>query len=425
MRAVALAAAEGAGLPMSNVVIISTDPLPRLESADKSTSWKYERETQALLPWRPITDPDELRTKTICLVYSSGTTGVPKGVRISHANMVAEVFLPATINRPIWDQWAVAGRPFETRTIAHLGTGHISGVQGYFVNAFFEGGIVYWMPQFDLATFLSSISALRITTFFSLPRIYAAITLNPATEAADLTSLRIAYSGGMPLDPRVYGSPKLRRAGHDSVLLSQTWGSTETTGAATHMPPDRYDDTGSVGILLPNVTMRLVDNNGNDVEPGQPGEAWLRGPIITQGYHRSPSNSRPVFSDGWYRTGDFIECRGDQLYVLGRLEDMIKYRDFLVPPAELEALLVQYPGVADVVVIGTSVEYDGISTQVPRALVSLQPGIEASDSLMEELAIYVNSKVPDHKKLRGGVKFISKVPRHVSGKLLRDQAQKL
>lgn len=254
MRDIAVEAAELAGLAPKSVLILKTSPTPSLEAADGSAKWSYSPGQHKLL-WRVMTDPQELQTTTICLVYSSGTTGTPKGVRISHANMVSEAFLPASMNRPIWDAWAAAGKPFESRTIAHLGCAHISGVQGYFVNPLYDGGIVYWMPRFDLPAFLKYNAALKITTFFSLPRVYAAAAFHPAVTD-QLSSLRIAYSGGMPLDPRVYASPKLGGEGDGRALLSQTWGSTETTGAATHMPPDRRDRTGSVGVLLPNVLMR-------------------------------------------------------------------------------------------------------------------------------------------------------------------------
>lgn len=252
----ALEAAENAGLPKRNVLILGTAPTVSLVALDGSTSYFYGRgQSTRRLAWEVITDLEELETTIICLVYTSGTTGRPKGVRISHANMVAEALLPASINRPIWDLWKVEGRAFQCRTIAHLGCAHISGVQGYFVNPFFDGGLVYWMPRFDMMAFLKYNTALKITTFFSLPRIYAAAAFHPAVTN-QLANLRIAYSGGWPLDPRVYESNKLGGDGDERALLSQTWGATETTGATTHMPPDRRDKTGSVGVLLPNIQLR-------------------------------------------------------------------------------------------------------------------------------------------------------------------------
>jgi 4-coumarate--CoA ligase len=254
MLDVALVAAERADLPESNILVLKTDPVPSLEAIDCSAKWSYDGH-RGQLPWHVVTDLEKLRNTTICLVYTSGTTGRSKGVRISHANMVSEAFLPASINRPIWETWAAEGRPFDCRTLAHLGCAHISGVQGYFVNPFFDGGIVFWMPKFDMMAFLKYNVTLKITTFFSLPRVYAAAAFHPAVTD-QLSHLRIAYSGAWPLDPRVYETTKLGGEGEYRTVLSQTWGATETTGASTHMPPSMRDKTGSVGGILPNMVMR-------------------------------------------------------------------------------------------------------------------------------------------------------------------------
>jgi acyl-CoA synthetase (AMP-forming)/AMP-acid ligase II len=250
MKRLAVTAARLADLPQENILILESIPYPKLTSID-GDSCAFDRR----LAWRVITDQKELEQSQICILYSSGTTGLPKGVLISHTNMVAEAFLPASINRPIWQDWSNQGSPFESRTLAHLPTPHISGVQGYFVNPFFDGGIVYWMPMFDFASFLKYNSELRITTFFSLPKIYVALARHPAVTD-QLASLRIAYSGAAPLSKEAMECKKFGGEGEERTLLSQTWGASETTGAVTHMPPNRRDTSGSVGALLPNMLMR-------------------------------------------------------------------------------------------------------------------------------------------------------------------------
>lgn len=252
LKQLALAAARIAELPDENILILESSPQMRLENIAGNVSCEFRE----MLPWRVITDYKELEESRICIIYSSGTTGSPKGVLISHANMVAEAFLPAYINRPIWRQWATQGKPFESRTLAHLPTAHISGIQGYFVNPFYDGGIVYWMPKFDFADFLGHNSQLSITTFFSLPKIYMGLVRHPAVTD-QLQSLRIAYSGAAPLPKAAYQCTKFG-TNDTRTLLSQTWGASETTGAVTHMAPDRSDTSGSVGALLPNMTMRYV-----------------------------------------------------------------------------------------------------------------------------------------------------------------------
>lgn len=254
VKDLAIHAAQLADFPRENILVLESTPKLSLASLDGSVSCTFDRQ----LAWRIITDRKELEESRVCILYSSGTTGLPKGVLISHTNMVAEAFLPASINRPIWQTWAARGRAFEPRTLAHLPTPHISGVQGYFVNPFYDGGIVYWMSKFDFADFLKHNVQLRITTFFSVPKIYLTLARHPAVTT-QLQSLRIAYSGAAPLSREVIESTKFGGDGDDKTLLSETWGASETTGAVTHVPPNMRDTTGSVGALLPNMLMRYVN----------------------------------------------------------------------------------------------------------------------------------------------------------------------
>lgn len=172
---------------------------------------------------------------------------------ISHTNIVAEATMPAAISRPIFDEEARKGNPYHHRTLGHLPTAHIAGVQGYFINPFYEGGIVYWMPTFKFDDFLRYCGELRITGFFTVPPIFMAIAKHPAVKH-QFRHMRSAISGAAPL------SGELQQAATEKMKMGasvvQSWGLSESTGLATIVPPGAPVTMGSLGSLLPNMLMR-------------------------------------------------------------------------------------------------------------------------------------------------------------------------
>ncbi|KFY93207.1 hypothetical protein V500_03820 [Pseudogymnoascus sp. VKM F-4518 (FW-2643)] len=326
-------------------------------------------------------------------------------VLLSHTNIVSAAFITGELGR---EYTAKRGSPFEYRTLAHLPAAHIAGVQGYFINPFYMGGPVYWMPKFDFQNFLAYNKRYRITFFFSVPPIYLLIAKSPAVTD-QFESLEIAVSGAAPLgkELQLAASQKL---GKGKTFISQTWGLSETTGSVTAMPWGRNDDTGSVSPVLPNMQLRLVDDDGKDVAPGQRGEVLVKGPVVTKGYHNSPKVTKEAFVDGWFLTGDVAEIRNDLVYIVDRKKELIKYKGLQVAPAELEAILLSHPIILDAAVIG--VEQEG--TEVPRGFVVV--GKKISE---EEIKSFVKSKVASYKQLRGGVVFVDAIPKNASGKILR------
>ncbi|KAG6358404.1 hypothetical protein INS49_014288 [Diaporthe citri] len=401
MRDAAVSAAEQVGIPLYRVLVLTSYPELSLQSADGSVRCDFTSRGD-VLQWTAVTDPEVLACTPVCLIYSSGTTtGAPKGVLLSHANMVAEAFLPSSINRRAWaskpplnnDDAPPLGPGY--RTLAHLPPAHISGVQGYFVNPLLDGGIVYWMPTpaagngFDMAAFLRYNEALGITSFFTAPPIYEALAkcvLHRPGLVGERTfkSLRVAYSGGTRLRLGGAAAAAALRGrmgdpeGGRPLLISQTFGATETTGAATHTPPDRagWDTLGSVGELLPNVRMRLVDGGGRDVPVGMPGEALLKGPVM-MGYHKNPEANAAVFTeDGWFRTGDVLRVVDGLVYHVDRKQDVITYKGRNVYPSEHESILLSHPEVVDAAVIGVPELNQGhgdCPDEVPRGFVVLAP----------------------------------------------------
>ncbi|KAF2829715.1 4-coumarate-CoA ligase-like protein [Ophiobolus disseminans] len=360
------------------------------------------------LPWQKVTDPYELENSLVVLIYSSGTTGLPKGVKLSHRNLVSEAVIPGDM----FKSWIQSTRPdFEYRTIAHLPTAHIAGIQGYLINPFYMGGPVYWMPRFDFAQFLAYNAKYKITFFFTVPPIYLLIAKSPAVTD-QFKTLEIAISGAAPLGKELQYAAS-QKLGGEECFISQTWGLSETTGSATIMPMGMSDDTGSVSPLIPNMLARLVDDDGKDVEPGQPGEVLVKGPVVCKGYYENDAANKEAFTGDWFHTGDIAVFLNGLFYIVDRKKELIKYKGLQVAPAELEALLLSHPDILDAAVIG--VEVDDGTNEVPRAyVVADSTKIDAKG-----IVAFVKGKVANHKQLRGGVVFLDAVPKSPAGKILR------
>ena len=311
-KAVAVEAAKDCGVSLDRVLVLESSPRT-LSSVQGSINCISRQE----LDWKRITSPRELEDSVICLLYSSGTTGVPKAVLLSHANITSEALIPQYMCRewmlrqathdPTWT-------PFEYRTVAHLPAAHIAGCQGYFVNPVVAGGPVYWMPKFDFPKFLEYNKKFRVTTFFTVPPIYLLIAKSP-NVTDQFESLVHAITGAAPMGKELQqlAAKKL------GCYISQTWGLSETTGSVTAQPWDVNDESGSVSPLLANTSMRIVDEEDRDVEEGSPGELLVKGPMVTKGYHKNEKATREAFtSDGWFRTGDIGLRRDGMFYVVDR-----------------------------------------------------------------------------------------------------------
>jgi 4-coumarate--CoA ligase len=330
------------------------------------------------------------------------------GVKLSHRNLVAEAVIPGDM----FETWISEHRPsFQYKTLAHLPTAHIAGIQGYLINPFYMGGPVYWMPRFDFPQFLAYNARYSITFFFTVPPIYLLIAKSPFVTD-QFKTLEIAISGAAPLgkDLQHAASQKL---GGEECFISQTWGLSETTGSATIMPMGMNDDTGSVSPLIPNMLARIVDDDGNDVEPGAHGEVLVKGPVVCKGYYKNEDANTESFSGSWFCTGDIAEFRNGLFYIVDRKKELIKYKGLQVAPAELEALLLSNDNILDAAVIGVEVE-DGTS-EAPRAYVVADQRKISGEQIKE----YVKARVANHKQLRGGVVFLDVIPKSPSGKIMR------
>ncbi|KAL4866096.1 hypothetical protein BDV12DRAFT_187706 [Aspergillus spectabilis] len=412
----ALEAARQCDIPPNRVLILESMGHKRLLCNTVNPGRNYLQGSSGL-EWERIEDIQTLEDTTICLLYSSGTTGPPKGVMLSHMNLVSEALFAQLILRD-----SKKGKPeFDApyRTVGHLPTAHIAGCLGYFITPALAGGTVYWMPRFNIDNFIAYCKKYQVTFLSTAPPVYHAIVQNPRVTDQFETLIR-AESGAAPLSIELQEQAEKKLG----CTISQRWGMTESTGSVTTMPWGQSDNTGSISPLLPNTRLRLVDEQGRDVGREEEGEILLKGPMITKGYFDNPEATSEAFtSDGWYKTGDIGVYRDRKVIMVDRIKELIKHKGLQVSPVEVEGFLLTHDSVADVAVIGAP-DPDTPGNELPRAYVVLKPSKRVSEAELKE---YVKSNLARHKQLRGGVVFVDEIPKSASGKilrrLLRDQAR--
>ncbi len=346
--------------------------------------------------------PVDVHTHVVVMPYSSGTTGLPKGVMLTHRNLVANVLQvsePLALTDPL-DQVALAVLPFF----------HIYGMQVLMNSLLANGKTIITMPRFDLARALQLIQEQAVTRFFVVPPIALALAKHPIIDDYDLSSLRYVMSGAAPLGADVQEAAA-RRLG---CTFSQGYGMTELS-PVSHLSDPRGAADGTSGTPIPNTQARLVDPETlADVVAGEVGELWVRGPQVMSGYLNNPQATADMITpDGWLRTGDLavVDEHGN-MTVVDRLKELIKVNAFQVAPAELEALLLTHPDINDAAVIGVP---DAECGEVPKAFVVVRPGATLS---AEQVQDFVRQHVATYKQVRF-VEFVESVPKSASGKILR------
>ncbi|MDX3575789.1 4-coumarate--CoA ligase family protein [Streptomyces sp. FL07-04A] len=340
------------------------------------------------------------------LPYSSGTTGVPKGVMLTHRQIATNL---AQLEP------AVSAGPGD-RILAVLPFFHIYGLTALMNAPLRQGATVVVLPRFDLETFLAAIQEYRITGLYVAPPIVLALAKHPAVAAYDLTSLKYVISAAAPLDADLAAACAERL---NLPPVGQAYGMTELS-PGTHVVPlsaMREAPGGTVGRLIAGTEMRIVslDDPGKDLGAGEAGEILIRGPQVMKGYLGRPDATAAMIDDaGWLHTGDVGRVdEGGWLFVVDRVKELIKYKGFQVAPAELEALLLTHPQIADAAVVGV---YDDDGNEVPHAFVVRRP--TAPELAAGEVAMYVAERVAPYKRVRH-VTFVDAVPRAASGKILR------
>jgi acyl-CoA synthetase (AMP-forming)/AMP-acid ligase II len=336
------------------------------------------------------------------LPYSSGTTGLPKGVLLTHANLVTSVRQVGSGLRVGERDTLLAVPPFS----------HIMGFLVTLAVPLCAGATVVTMPRFDPGRFLSLLERHRVTVLVGAPPMLRVLTGHPAAAGADLSALELVVCGGAPLPAAAQRALAARLPG---ATVGQAWGLTETTVGLSMPDRDAGGVPGTVGRVMPNTELRVVDPaTGRDLGAGRPGELLARGPQVMAGYLGRPEATAAMLDrDGWLRTGDLGLVDGDgNVVIVDRLKELIKVSGYQVAPAELEALLATHPAVADAAVVRRD---DPDAGEVPVAVVVPRPGAAPG---AEELMAWVAERVAPPKRVRA-VRFADAIPRTPSGKLLR------
>jgi acyl-CoA synthetase (AMP-forming)/AMP-acid ligase II len=340
------------------------------------------------------------REDLIVLPYSSGTTGVCKGVMLTHRNLVANLL-----------QLSGAGNDWEADTLlCVLPMFHIYGLVVILNYGLWSGSTIVTLPRFDFGQVLRAMQDYRVTLAHLVPPVVLALSKQPAVDNYDLSSLRMIFSGAAPLGAELARECS-ERLGCDVV---QGYGMTETS-PVTHICTPERNKPGSVGLCAPNTECKLVSvETGEELSAGERGEICIRGPQVMKGYLNCPeATAQTIDAEGWLHTGD-IGYADDEgfFYVVDRAKELIKFKGLQVAPAELEALLLTHPSVADAAVIPSPDEEAG---EVPKAFVVVREGHGMSEA---EVLSFVAAHVAPYKKVRR-VEFVAQIPKSPSGKILR------
>lgn len=372
------------------------------------------------LPTTIIEKPEE---ETVFVCFSSGTTGLAKGVEISHGNVIASLAQMLVTHENSFSE--------KDLQIGVLPFCHIYGLVKLLHHPFMIGMPVVVMYRFDMRAFCQKVEHYKASITLLVPPIILLLSNSTITKEYNLSSLRIIQSGGAPLSADLARQVCSR---WPNLRIVQGYGLTESCPSVICTgPPNLSSSAESVGRIAPGVEARLVDEMGNDlVQPGprgsiQQGELLIRGPSIMKDYLKNTNANEAAFDSShggrWFKTGDVASFQNEEMFIVNRKKELIKYKGFQVPPAELEALLLTNPLVEDVIIIGIVDHSQATELSrayiVPRDRSMLKADESVQTSFSDAIAKWTAENVSNHKKLRGGVILVESIPKSSSGKLPR------
>lgn len=363
--------------------------------------------------WTSFDNLETAKNTTAMLLFSSGTTGLPKAAQLSHYNLIAQhVLLHENPQHP---------ERYQLSRMAALPLFHAAMAPDTMVSALRAGYTTYIMRRFELSGFLSSVERFGVTHFWLVPPLLKAIVGLGESDAnaraavrKQLSSMRHVSCGAAPLDKEMQG--RMQALLPDNCPMTQLWAMTETSCVVTYFYHPGVDKTGAVGRPMPNIDIKVVDETGAEVANGSAGELCVRAPTVIRGYLDNPeANSRDWDADGYFHTGDIglREERTGLWYIVDRRKELIKVRGFQVAPTELESVLLSHPQLRDAAVVGVP---DAESGELPRAFVVK---IEGGDVSEADVKLWVRERLARYKSLEGGVRFVTEIPKSATGKILK------
>ncbi|KAI5357211.1 putative AMP-dependent synthetase/ligase, AMP-binding enzyme domain, ANL domain-containing protein [Septoria linicola] len=407
-----LKAAEDTGISKKNVIIFN----PKGEKAPEGYLQWADLLKHGETDWVRFDDYETAYQTGAARLYSSGTTGLPKAAELSHLNLTAQHTLVYETNP----------RPYEVRRFLALPMFHAATAPSAFCTPLRNGDQAFVAPRYDLEKWFWAHEKYKITDLGVVPPIAVQVINSPMAKKYSLKSVKVGQCGAAPLDKGPQA--RLQVLIEDGAPLTQVWGMTETSCIATRHKYPAGDETGSVGTPIPNLDVKLVDDDGKDITGYDVrGELCVRGPTVIKGYFENPeANARDWDKDNFFHTGDiaYIDGKTGLYYIVDRKKELIKVRGFQVAPPELEGVLLMHPEIVDAAVIGVP---DPVreGDELPRAYITRRT--KDGKPSEEEVKEYIKEKLIYYKKLEGGVVFVDAIAKNASGKilkrLLREQAK--
>lgn len=348
-----------------------------------------------------FTPPPLVEEETAVILYTSGTTGQPKGAMLTHLNLVHSCLHYA-------DVWALTATD---RSLMAVPASHVTGLVANVLTILSVGGALLILPAFEVAAFLDLASRERMTHTLMVPAMYNLCLLRGDLAAQDLSAWRIGGFGGAPMPEATIAA---LAAALPRLALRNAYGATETASPATMMPLDETGRLESVGRAVPCGDIRIMDEAGRELPPGKPGEIWVAGPMVVPGYWNRPEATAESFRGGYWRSGDvgLVDAQG-YLRIFDRLKDMVNRGGYKVFSVEVENVLAAHPAVAEAAVVP---QPDPVLGEKVHAFVHPRPGATLS---LDEARAFCAAHLADYKRPDALTLCAEPLPRNANGKLLK------